>query len=51
LARISSLLQSFADSVDPRVDLSLEERLDLPTTCVLAKKLYTVFNVAKDVED
>ena len=51
LARISSMLQSFADSVDADTDLSLEERLDLATICVIAKKLYTVFNVAKDVED
>jgi ParB family chromosome partitioning protein len=51
LARISSMLQSFADSVDADTDLSLEERLDLATIRVIAKKLYTVFYVAKDVED
>ena len=51
LARISSMLQSFADSVDADTDLSLEERLDLATICVIAKKLYIMFGVEKDMGD
>jgi ParB-like chromosome segregation protein Spo0J len=50
LARISALMQSFADGVDADANLSLEERLDLATICVIARKLYVMFGVEKDLE-
>ncbi|HST03635.1 MAG TPA: ParB/RepB/Spo0J family partition protein [Chloroflexia bacterium] len=51
LARISAMMQSFADSVDADANLSLEERLDLATICVIARKLYVMFGVEKDLGD